>query len=452
MTDSAQQQIINPLPDAPIQVRDITASDDPMVRVVALWWGYRIEMNHRAATAVSEILDQLENLLSKHFAETKIRRAICAVLKIKSFRIGNVATENGANVVSPWLLPFALAVVGEKIKDESLWYTVFDPNATTDTEKWSVDTEFNDTLSFSGPALAQYGKLLYCVHRGQGDDQHLWWTVYQSKDNTDDTDENKGGWGTDKKFRHHKSATPPALVAFENKLYCFHRGTNDGGADDCNLWMCQLNDEGTDWKDDTLVPGHTSTSGFAAVVFGNKIHLVYEGGDNSNSDHQIRHATWDGKDWSAPKTLQDHLTCDVPGLAVYNNQLHMVHKGWKDEFLWHAHSSDGITWTDDVQLLKHKSDQGPALATYNDVLYMVHRSCDNSDRKADLWWAAYTTAGGWTVDTKFNDHKTADNPALAVYADPQATVDTNLEEGQEPDPNVPSETLVPQLICVHRGA
>jgi hypothetical protein len=53
-------------------------------------------------------------------------------------------------------------------------------------------------------------------------------------------------------------------------------------------------------------------------------------------------------------------------------------------------------------------------------------TCDG----ADLWWVVYTKETGWSTDLKFNDHKTAENTALPVYADPQATVDTNLGEGR----------------------
>ena len=28
---------------------------------------------------------------------------------------------------------------------------------------------------------------------------------------------------------------------FNGTLYCFQRGTNEGAKDDCNLWMCHLN-------------------------------------------------------------------------------------------------------------------------------------------------------------------------------------------------------------------
>jgi hypothetical protein len=86
------------------------------------------------------------------------------------------------------------------------------------------------------------------------------------------------------------------------------------------------------------------------------------------------------------------------------------------------------------------------MAAYNGLLYMVHRSCDNTTNKADLWWSTYN-GSKWSDDTKFNDHKTADNPALAVYTDPLATVDAEFT-----DPDATPESVVPQLICVHRGS
>jgi hypothetical protein len=448
MTDSFLQSASDASLDPPLQAPGFMSDEERIVDVEATWWGFKIVFNHAAAKVVAEVLDQVEGKLKKHLHNPEVRAAICAILKIKSFRIGNVAdrTGNGVKLVSPWLMPFSLVVLGEKQQNESLWYAIWNPDATATAEKWSVDTEFNDTLSFCGPALAQHGDLLYCVHRGSKDDDSLWWTVYKPKSNTDDTDENSGGWGKDQKFPHHMSATPPALAEFDGTLYCFHRGTNDGIADDCSLWMCQLKPDGTGWTDDVKVPGHTSTSGFAAAVFNGAIHLVYEGGNNNDSDQKIRHVSWDGHTWSSVTTLENHLTCDIPGLAVYGQKLHLVHRGKSDEYLWHCHSSDGITWTADAKMENHKSEQGPAMAAYNGLLYMVHRSCDNTTNKADLWWSTYN-GSTWSDDTKFNDHKTADNPALAVYTDPLATVDAEFT-----DPDATPESVVPQLICVHRGS
>lgn len=431
--------------DSVIQDPEATTVDVPMVDVESSWWGFKIVLNQLGAKAITEILGELEQKLRKHIKNPEVRAAICSLLKVKEVRIGRVAdrTGNGAKLVSPWLMPFSLVVVGEKAQNQSLWYAVWNDGATSDAEKWSVDTEFNDTLSFFGPALAQHGDLLYCVHRGGENDHSLWWCVYKTKNNTNETDADSGGWSSDHKFGHNNStATQPAIAELNGTLYCFHRGNNQV-TDDCNLWMCQLNADGTDWSADVKVADHTSTSGFAATVFNGAIHLVYEGGNGTSSDHKIRHVSWNGSSWSQVTVLENHLTRDVPGLAVYNNRLHMVHRGWNDEALWHCTSEDGIHWTADSALPDHFSEQGPALATYNGLLYMVHRSRNNSAKNADLWWATYD-GSGWSRDTIFNDHKTADNPALAVYRDPQATVDANV------DPNSPP--LDHQLICVHRGA
>ena len=84
LTDSVQQQTMDPLPDASIQGRDMMSSDKPEVRVVALWLGYGIELSQLVAVAVAEILAQLKAQLKKHYSKSKICRAICAILKIKS--------------------------------------------------------------------------------------------------------------------------------------------------------------------------------------------------------------------------------------------------------------------------------------------------------------------------------------------------------------------------------
>jgi hypothetical protein len=60
--------------------------------------------------------------------------------------------------------------------DQSLYWTVFNDA----TGNWDVDRKFSrGNRSISAPALAMYRGTLYCVHRGQQGDDHLWWTTFE---------------------------------------------------------------------------------------------------------------------------------------------------------------------------------------------------------------------------------------------------------------------------------
>ncbi len=130
--------------------------------------------------------------------------------------------------------------------------------------------EFNDGVGYSGPELAQHGDLLYCEHRYSSDDESLHWNVYLTND----------GWSDDQKFSNHNcnTETKPSLVEFQNKLYCFYRGSGDNK---------RLYSSSFDTATKTCSAGHeimvgnsvqSSDTGCAATVFnGNngKLYLDY---------------------------------------------------------------------------------------------------------------------------------------------------------------------------------
>jgi hypothetical protein len=130
---------------------------------------------------------------------------------LKQYRLSEAlekSHDDKVKMVSPWVIPFALVVVrgGMKEKDDfNLWFTVWDQ----DKKAWGEDAMFHECMTTNGPALAQHGDFLYCVHRGHEDDK-LWWTMYSTND----------GWSDDKEFPKHHTDSNTSLVEFKNTLYC----------------------------------------------------------------------------------------------------------------------------------------------------------------------------------------------------------------------------------------
>lgn len=319
-------------------------------------------------------------------------------------------------------MPFALTVVRNTGGgDQNLWYTVWD----AEKGEWGEQSEFNDNLSRSGPALAQHGDKLYCVHRGQDNDENLYWTVYTTND----------GWSDDHPMTGHLTTTTPCLVEFKGDLYCFHRGQTG----DERLYGCKLSSDGQSWTDEFKIQvgneDHSSDSGCAAAVLNGKLYMVYEGCYKSHL-HVI--SSDDGRTWGDHKEFTDYTTADTPALVVYNNQLLLVHRGsGTNTRLYSMTSHDGISWSTDESLGDYWSNQGPALAVFKDKVYMVHRSDKNA---GELWYSIYD-GNSWTPDTHIVGQSTGETPALACYTDPQC----------DPENYVDASTATPQLICVHRG-
>jgi hypothetical protein len=73
--------------------------------------------------------------------------------------------------------------------------------------------------------------------------------------------------------------------------------------------------------------------------------------------------------------------------------------------------------------------EGPGLAVFDSKLYCIDRGHGGNDQK--LWWATYTTNGGWSTDKDFPAHSSGAGPAVIAYRDKYG------------DKN--------QLLVVHRG-
>ena len=389
------------------------------------WWGYVVKLNQDAVDNLDQCLTLLDESLKYIFHDPAIREAVSLAIQLKQKRLQNVADatgRKGCNLVSPWIMPFALAVVRNTGGgDQNLWYSVWDQ----DKNEWGEQSEFNDHQSRSGPALAQHGDKLYCVHRAEGNDQDLYWTTYTTND----------GWSDDHKMDGHLTSTTPCLVEFNKTLYCFHRG-HEG---DKTLYSCKLNDDGT-WSDDMKImvgnDVHYAESGCAAAVFNKKLYLVYEG---SYAEHMHVISSDDGSTWGGHIEFQDYTTGDTPALVVYHEKLLLVHRGaGSNKKMYYMTTSDGVSWSKDLELGgEHLSNQGPGLAVFDDKVYMVHRSHMND---GTLWYSIYD-GNSWSPDVRIEGQSTAETPALACYTDPQCT----------PENYVDPKDAAPRLICVHRG-
>jgi len=405
----------------------------------AHWWGYKIILNHEAAVAYATILSMIEDRLPKCF-KGEIRRAISFALQLKEHRITKAdqrSNGQGCQFVSPWVLPFALTVVRNNSGDDQhLWFTVWDSEQKT----WGEEAEFTgpDVLSLGGPALAQHGDLLYCVHRGGTDDTALYWTVYSTDD----------GWCDDQRFPTHRSETTPSLTEFQGKLYCFYQGAGNS-----YLYFCNLNAAGDSWENDATVKVNGNDlnciNGCGVTVFShnnvNQLHLVYQ----DKGSNQIKHLwTTDLKTWNSVSVNSNWITKDTPAIVAYNNKILMVHCGCKNNYLYYS-LYDGSSWSSDENTIPGEngtsnnagSNYGVGLAVFEGKVYMVHRS---SEGNGNLWFSTYSSSG-WSGNQRIEEQYTGETPALACYKDPKVTPENYDATATEPG------MTASRLICVHRG-
>jgi hypothetical protein len=129
MTTSTTTQTNESDSDAQVAAQGKDIEILPKVDIDPAWWGYKVVMNQPVALCMDEVLDEIETKLLKHF-HGETAAAIKALIFLKKKRIEGVASRlgNGCQLVSPWILPFALAVTRNNSGgDQNLWFTVWDP-------------------------------------------------------------------------------------------------------------------------------------------------------------------------------------------------------------------------------------------------------------------------------------------------------------------------------------
>lgn len=369
---------------------------------VQKWWGFEIVLNAEAAKGFAEIMEGLGDILGA--LPGPLGPLIEFTMKIRAAIIQAIGSQYGCRLVSPWVAPLMLIPLSLAPKsDTSLWWTVMN-----DSHVWSQDEKFPGHLSASTPALAEYNGKLYCVHRGDQDSK-LWWTVYDP-----DPDRSKG-WSTDTALPGHMSSRGPGLAVYNNQLYCVHRGAgNDqylwwtrfngtswstdirmSGAtthapalasfrgmlycvykDSKNNRMWQTRFNGTSWDADKLLPAHETSSNPALAVYNDRLYCVHRGG---GYDQGLWWTRFDGTNWSTDTKLPGQASQEGPALAVHNNHLYCVYRSMTNDPSLYWCRFNYTSWNPPTRLPNHMSLEGPAIASYRDPnatenqLFCVHR-------------------------------------------------------------------------------
>jgi len=415
-------------------------------------WGFIIHLKQEAVDRLEEMLGNLETALHYGIKPGKFRTALCECIKLKKFRLQAVTRKtgnHGCRLVSPWPIPFALTVMREKRpSDQHLYFSVFNPQDRT----WSEEADFsgdeadeqNDVQTACGPALAEFGGKLFCVHRGKDNDTYLYWETYTT--NT--------GWSDPQRFPTvNQTNMIPALVVFNNQLYCFYR-YSDGVNTNSKIYFCKFDGHSWSEKKSTFVT-HETQQGPAVAVMNGKLYVGHKG-----KQHDLMYiaaaTSTNLNTWTPWNEMNKSKTPDAFNFVAYKNKLHTFVQG-EDNRIWHlcGTSEAGQSWNGEELPPPAATRQGPAACFFETPgvsgghVYMVHRG-GKTAQSGKLYWSRYSNFGhdelGVTpVEFSQGDdqHCTADNPALAVYHDLQGG---DPKEGYQDPANAG-----PRLICVYRG-
>jgi len=241
------------------------------------------------------------------------------------------------------------------------------------------------------PALAMFTNVLYCVHEGFGQDGLLWYTT--TSDGTTWSQDQQIKTGPKKNGDVGISKTgAPALISFKGTLYCIHEGLKPDDQNDLDGYLWYTTFDGTTWSEDKQLKtghkgdGNVGTSGSPAlIVFQDTLYCIHEGhGQNG----YLWYTTFDGTTWSQDQQIKTGGrkdgtvgTSGAPGLAIFQDTLYCLHEGYKQNgYLWYT-TFDGTTWSQDQQIKTGDRKDGAVGTTRAGALVVLY----DKQRKPQLY-------------------------------------------------------------------
>lgn len=290
---------------------------------------------------------------------------------------------------------------------------------------WSpVDAIINGQMTQGSPAMAMFNGTLYMIHHGFSSDNTLWVSTWNPTEQI---------WNANVQILDADGNTisctgMPALVVFNNTLYCMCNNNNAN----VNAYQLQsTSTNGVNWSNVFALDASIGASP-ACIVYQNLLFLFYKSnGKGSLSYNELMFKTMDADgNWTteipvpgATGTSKDpgRGTCGAVGLAIFDNQIYIAHEGTtiadNGNGKIYLQTYDGTNWSDTVQLNSANGTSGcPSLATFGGMLNCFH---EGSGQSGALWLNQFDGVS-WTVDTRMTNTNTplvsTGAPGTGVYS------------------------------------
>ncbi|KAK5051363.1 hypothetical protein LTR84_003015 [Exophiala bonariae] len=237
-------------------------------------------------------------------------------------------------------------------------------------------------LSGSPSAVAHDDGKLYCFHRGQNNDDGLWYSVYEQSGT------GNWNWRNEKNCGDARLCYSPSAISFKGKIYVFYQGTQKIG----QLWYSVLSSDGT-----CSGPKRIENSGMSfspsACVYRDKIYIFYQGyGENGIITYN---SSSDAQNWEGEHKVENNTISESPSVVVHHDRLGCFYQGanysgglWSCDF-------NGVTWESHVNVGETLLSASPSVVfdkekerfcVFHQASGGVHKIwCNKYDWKANKW-------------------------------------------------------------------
>jgi hypothetical protein len=267
----------------------------------------------------------------------------------KAFRSGQVATLNGTTYMVSSGECGSWTCWSSEEADDLYWQKM---TATG----WTSRVRIPGQLSLYKVSLAAFNGYLYMVHTGHDTTTATWISRF---------DPATEQWSANFQIPYPSFSGPPAIVAFDNKLYFV--GTTLGSY---AMWTATMT-AGEIFSTAVPLVGHASASRPSVAVFNGRLYVAHMHGQTG----EIVVGNSDGSTWTSPQFINAGLSGAPirgvdPVLAVHNGFLHLIHRRPEDNYVWWTYFN-GCTWPAEITLATRQSSYEPSLTQGGPGLVLI---------------------------------------------------------------------------------
>jgi len=214
-------------------------------------------------------------------------------------------------------------------------------------------------------------------------------------------------------LKGHKSDAAPAL-ATQQSLFCVHKGQRD----DNRLWCTSLPAIGGEWTTDTLMRAGDPTNGRtfdtskgpALAAYRGSLYCAYNNLDQGGALYYT--TSTNGSTWSQPSAIPNAVAAAEPALAVFDESTLFCVFTDSDQNVLYTCSNDGTFWMQQPKPVGGShAQEGVALADFAERLWCVFREPGGDG----LYYITLEGPAVWQTVKPFPDHRTRVKPTLAAY-------------------------------------
>lgn len=178
--------------------------------------------------------------------------------------------------------------------------------------------------------------------------------------------------------------------------------------------------DGEKWRGDTRISvnGNTpqTTKAPAAVVFNNRLYIVYKGGSTTS----VYYSYFDGVSWKGDTRIDvsgnNIETSGSPAATVFNNKLYIFYKAGNSTNVYWSYL-DGTTWKGNTKISvggnNLETTHSPSAAVFNSKLYLVYKAGSSSAVYCSNW-NGVSWSGNARIKVAGNDILTSNSPSATV--------------------------------------